>query len=89
MKLREDLKLRNIGGEHIIVDPGQEMVDLSKVFTLNETAVFLWENLESKQFSIDFIIELLLETFDCDAEVARNDAQQFIDDLKKGGLIVE
>lgn len=89
MRLREDLKLRHIGGDYIIVDPGQEMVDLSKVFTLNETAVFLWKELEGKEFTPETIVELLLETFDCTYEVALQDATQLIKDLKQGGLIVE
>jgi hypothetical protein len=46
MKLRTDLILRHLGNEYIVVDPGQDMVDMSKVFTLNEVAAFLWRELQ-------------------------------------------
>ncbi len=43
MKLREDLMLRHLGDEYVIIDPEQDMVDMSKVYTLNETAAFFVE----------------------------------------------
>ena len=33
--------LRHLGDEYVIIDPEQDMIDMSKVYTLNETAAFM------------------------------------------------
>lgn len=48
MKLREDLMLRHLGDEYVIIDPERDMVDMSKVYTLNETAAFCGKNFRVK-----------------------------------------
>lgn len=87
MRLREDLQLRKLGEDFIIIDPGQKMVDMSKVFTLNETAAFLWEELLHKEFNESNIVELLIENYEVDENTAQADALKLISEFKKGGLI--
>lgn len=88
MKLRSDLTIRQLGDESIIVDPSQDMVDMTKVFTLNETAAFLWNQLQGQDFSVDNIVTILLENYDVTDKVARQDAQVMIDSFTKQGLLV-
>jgi hypothetical protein len=81
------LQLRKLGEDFIIIDPGQELVDMSKVFTLNETAAFLWEELLHKEFNESNIVELLIENYEVDENTAQADALKLISEFKKGGLI--
>ncbi|MGB7529182.1 MULTISPECIES: PqqD family protein [Sphingobacterium] len=87
MKLRKDLQLRKLGGDFVIIDPGQEMLDMSKVFTLNETAAFLWEELQNKEFDEQTVSQLLLENFEVEEELAKQDAKKLVQVFVKGGLI--
>lgn len=87
MKLRSDLVLRTIGSDHLIVDPSQDMVDLSTVYTLNSTAAWLWEQLKGKEFNIDSIVELLCENYDVDMDQAKSDAEILLQDFQKQGLL--
>lgn len=87
MKLRNDLQLRKLGNDFIIIDPGQDMIDMSKVFTLNETAAFLWEELQGKEFTEETVSQILLENYDVQEEVALKDAKKLIQTFVKGGLI--
>ncbi|GEM68176.1 hypothetical protein SMI01S_17820 [Sphingobacterium mizutaii NBRC 14946 = DSM 11724] len=87
MKLRNDLQLRKLGNDFIIIDPGQDMIDMSKVFTLNETAAFLWEELQGKEFTEETVSQILLENYDVQEEIALNDAKKLIQTFVKGGLI--
>ncbi|MDR3011432.1 MAG: PqqD family protein [Sphingobacterium sp.] len=87
MKLRSDLVLRTIGSDHLIVDPSQDMVDLSTVYTLNITAAWLWEQLKGKEFNIDSIVELLCENYDVDMDQAKSDAEILLQDFQKQGLL--
>ncbi len=87
MKLRSDLVLRTIGSDHLIVDPSQDMVDLSTVYTLNSSAAWLWEQLKGKEFNIDDIVELLCENYDVNADQAKSDAEILLQDFQKQGLL--
>lgn len=87
MKLRSDLVLRTIGSDHLIVDPSQDMVDLSTVYTLNSSAAWLWEQLKGKEFNIDSIVELLCENYDVDVDQAKSDAEILLQDFQKQGLL--
>jgi hypothetical protein len=89
MKLKEDLVLRHVGGDHIIVDPGQDMVDLSRVFTLNDSAAWLWEKLSGKLFSHRTVVELLSEQYRIPYAQATADAETLIKNFKKNGLLKE
>lgn len=87
MKLRADLVLRHIGKDHVIVDPGQEVVDMSAVFTLNDTAAWLWEQLEGKDFNKDTVVRLLLAEYEVSAEQAGFDAAQLLATFERNGLL--
>jgi len=89
MKLRSDLILRTIGSDHLIVDPSQDMVDLSTVYTLNSSAAWLWEELKGKEFNTDTIVELLLENYEVSKDQAASDAAVLLQDFRKQGLLEE
>ena len=48
MKLNKDLVLREVGGEYMIVNPFSDTVDMTQVYSLNETAAWLWQQMEGK-----------------------------------------
>lgn len=78
MRLRDDLILRNVGGEHVIVDPGQDMVDMSKVFTLNATAAFLWQELHGETFTTERAVSLLMERYEVEEAQAQSDVEALL-----------
>lgn len=87
MKLRQDLVLRKVGDDYIMVDPSQGMVDLSKVHTLNETAAWLWEQLAGKEVNVDQVATLLCERYDVSQEKAAADAEALVQEFEKAGLL--
>lgn len=87
MKLRADLVLRTIGSDHMIVDPGQEMVDLSTVYTLNDSAAWLWKQLKGIDFTNTSIVTLLCQQYDVTEQQALADAEVLIKDFEKQGLL--
>lgn len=87
MKLRNDLTLRQFGDEYIIVDPSQDMVDMSKVFTLNESAAFIWNELQDIDFTVEDIVSLLLESYEVSAPQATADAKNLVHVFEKQGLL--
>ncbi|AQX83634.1 PqqD family protein [Elizabethkingia sp. HX WHF] len=89
MKLREDLMLRHLGDEYVIIDPEQDMIDMSKVYTLNETAAFLWKELQGKEFNVETVTEVLLAYYNVDYAIAEKDAQRLVQDFEKQGLLTD
>lgn len=87
MKRRQDLILRKVGEDHIMVDPGQGKVDLSKVHTFNETAAWVWEQLSDKPFTVEEIRDILCERYEVSEQQAQQDADTLAQEFEKAGLL--
>lgn len=87
MKLREDLILREMGKEYVIVDPSQDVVDMSKVFTLNETAATIWKEMQGLEFSTEDVANFLTKEYEVSHDQALNDATALLTQFKKEGLL--
>ena len=51
MKLQPNLQLRKIGNKYMIVSTASGNVNMTDVFTLNETAARLWQLMEGKDIT--------------------------------------
>jgi len=87
MILRKDLMLRQVGDDYIIVEPGQDQIDMSRVYTLNETAAWLWEQLQGKDFVLADVTVLLLDRYEVDEQTATQDAAKLIELFQIQGLV--
>ena len=91
MRLKEGLTVRQIGEDYVIVSPEQGMVDLSKVYSLNETAAWLWDELAGKDFTLDDIIALVRDQYEVDHisdEELAKDMNELILFFQSNGLLV-
>ena len=87
MKINEGFELREMCGEHIIIATGVANIDFSKVISLNESAAYLWREVEGKEFDTKMVAELLAEQYGIDMDIAERDAQRWIERLEECGLI--
>lgn len=87
MKLRKDLVLRKMGDEYVIVDPSQNVIDMSRVFTLNETAAYIWNKLDGVVFDNEFIANILVNHYEVELIQALKDANVLINKFVKEGLL--
>ena len=53
MKIKENYKVREIAGENLIVEQGKSQSDMTKVISLNNTALLLWKELQGREFSLE------------------------------------
>ena len=86
MKLNPDLVLRQIGDEYMIVNPFTDTVDMTDVYTLNESAAWLWLQLEGKSFTQSDLVSLLQTEYDVDTETARADIDELCNHWLSSGL---
>ena len=89
MKLKDNLILRKVGTDYMIVQPTQGVADLTKVFNLNQTAAYIWENLQNKDFSLEDVQHLLTSRYEVSSEQALKDAQALIAEFKDQNLFSE
>lgn len=89
MKIKNDLILRRIGSEYILIVPDKNTVDMTEVYTLNETSAWIWEHFKNKEFTIEHIVDLVQQHYEVNREKAMNDVQSFVNILRKGELIID
>lgn len=90
MKLSPEFTLRKVADEYLIVNPFQSTVDTTRVYTLNESAAFLWEKLKEKDsFNIEDISELLQAEYEVAPEMARNDAEELVAQWETAGFLLK
>jgi hypothetical protein len=87
MKTKKGFKLRTICGENVIVAEGIENIDFSRIISMNESAAYLWNKIQGKDFTANNLVELLLEEYEVDEDTARQDVQQLIIKWQEAGII--
>jgi Coenzyme PQQ synthesis protein D (PqqD) len=68
-------------GEAVIVSP-----ETSMLHTLNAVGTFIWEAADGRT-ALDAIVDRLVEAFEVDHATAARDAETFIDELSRRGLL--
>lgn len=87
MKIKSGFKLREIGTDFVVVPEGIEVINFNKLVSFNKTAMYVWEQVESKDFSVEDIAKLLTEKYNVSEEIALTDAKQLADRWKNIGLV--
>ena len=77
---------REIVDEFILVPVSDELMKMHSFFTLNSVGRFIWEHLNGVN-NLNTIAEAIEKSFETEAETARNDLYQLIDELQQAGLI--
>lgn len=90
MKAKKGFELQNVCGEDILVPAGVENVDFSRIISLNPTAAFLWNHISKLEtFTVDNMVEALLEEYEVEESVAREDCKLMVDRWNEMGLLEE
>lgn len=77
--------LKNVGNEYMIIPTSNTNVNFSKIFNINETAAFIFKNLQEER-SKEEILELMSVEYDAPKDVLSADIDEFIKELKKRGI---
>ena len=87
MKISKEFMLRDIAGEYFVVPTGKAVFQFMGLITLNEVGRFLWELLQSKEYSMDQLIQKICQSYEVEEAVAQSDVREFIDALKSRGIL--
>lgn len=91
IKRQEGYCLKEIAGVHYLLPYGQKVADQRKGIVLNETGVFLWNELKTSMTD-DTLAEKLVQHYLASCEEAkeiRKDVKQFVQELLSLGILQE
>ena len=86
MRIAKEFVLREIAGDYIIIPTGKTVLDFNGLITLNEVGVSLWKMLQN-EVTFDELLQGILDEYDVEPAAAREDIQEFLDQLVNRGII--
>lgn len=87
MKIIKEFILREIAGECVLVPTGDTAQELNGMINMNDSARFMWENVE-KADSFEELVSFVLDEFEVEEEIAKRDTAAFVNDMLKYGFMV-
>ena len=87
MRTKKGFRLRELGGDYILIGESAELIDFNHIITFNEAAAYLWQNVQGKDFDVETLTQLLLDEYDVSEDIAREDAQATMDDWVEIGIV--
>lgn len=83
---KEDVILREIADETILVPICGEIANLERIFYLDNVSKFIWEQFDGEKTLAD-ISKAVTAEFDIEIETAFNDLLEYVDQLKSEKLV--
>ena len=87
MKMIEGFRLRDVMGQATVIGEGVNQVNFNKLKTLNNSAAFLWKQVEGKEFDDTTLADLLVEEYGIDRELAEKDSKAIAAQWLDAGLV--
>ena len=88
MKLDKEFVLREIAGDYVIIPVGKTVIEFNGLITVNEVGVSIWNMLQN-EVTFDQIVQGILNEYEVEESVAREDIREFLDQLIDGGILTE
>ncbi len=85
-KAKNDVILREIGEQSIIIPTGSQVVNLNGILILNSVGECLWRLLDG-QHDLEQLAHELADRYDVGIAEAQCDIQQFLDQANQMGLL--
>lgn len=88
MKIKDGFAKREIAGSFIVVPVGAAGRDFNGMITLNESGSFFWDCFQ-KDITAAEAVKMITDEYDVSADVAADDVENFINQLRENNLIDE
>lgn len=79
MKLKDDLVLRKVADQYVIVPVGKRVQEVTSIVYISSSAAYLWDFMKDNEFEVDDLVKMIMEHYDgVSEEVARKDVESYI-----------
>ena len=87
MKFKAGYKVRSMAGENVVIMQGTAGSDMTRIISLNDSSLLLWNELQDKEFEIADVANILVENYGIDLATAERDAKAWVEKLQECNLI--
>ena len=88
MKVKDQLVLREIAGQYVIVPVMERVKDVQSMVYISSSAAYLWQYMEGKDFTLDELVDLILAKYkNVTREKAQEDIIAFLQILAKNNIM--
>ena len=87
MSIKDQISLRKIADEYIMIVGSGDSLDYTQAVSLNDSAAYLIESVRGKDFTLEDWVELLTDRYEVSGEQARADVELLIQMLKEAEII--
>ena len=85
MKIKDGFVLREVAGDTVVLPSGD--LEINAMITLNESAAFLWKNMQ-EETSVENLVKAVVENYpEVDQESATKAVEGFIAQLKENDFL--
>lgn len=86
MKIKKEVVVRSVAGEHMLVPTGEAVLDFNGLFVLSESGKLLWDLIASGAEQEE-LVSALINEYGIDRQTAQDDTDEFIQKLCDIGII--
>ena len=79
--------VRKVGNNSVIIPRSGENLNMMKMIKLNSSATFLLEQIQKGEYSRDDLVQLLMDKYAIDRDIAEKDTDVFITKLREESLL--
>ncbi len=87
MKFKDGYKVRSMAGENVVIMQGAAGSDMTRIISLNDSSLLLWNELQGKEFEVADVANTLVENYGIDLATAERDAKAWVEKLQECNLI--
>ena len=88
MKVKDQLVLREIAGQYVIVPVMERVKDVQSMVYISSSAAYLWQYMEGKEFTLDELLELILAKYkNVTKQKAQEDIIAFLQILARNNIM--
>ena len=76
-----------MAGENVVIMQGEAGSDMTRIISLNDSSLLLWNALQNKEFNTSDVAAILIDSYEIDTETAERDAKAWVEKLQECGLV--
>lgn len=85
MKIKDGFVLREVAGDTVVLPSGD--LEINAMITLNESAAFLWKQMQ-EETTVDDLVKAVVENYpEVDAQTAKLAVEGFVAQLKENDFL--
>mgnify|MGYP002773759850 FL=1 len=88
MRVKDNLVLREIAGQYMLVPVMERVKDVTSMVYISSSAAYLWKNMDGRDFTLDELVDLIMAKYkNVTREKAQSDIITFLQILAKNNIL--